>query len=209
MGKKTIAIVNYGMGNIGSVSNALTLLGVDHRISGDREELAGADAFILPGVGGFGPAMENLRRQDLVRTLGTEVVKEGKPFLGICLGMQLVALDSVERGSFTGLGWMEGHVERLTPSGGLPVPHVGWNTVSFSGDSPLFRRIDRGSHFYFDHSYHLACDGRYVDATFGYGGTWTAAIRTGNIYATQFHPEKSQRNGLKILRNFQRIVNGT
>jgi len=203
---KTILIVDYGMGNIGSVTNALNYLGGRYTVSNQKKDLMGADAFILPGVGAFGAAMENLRKLDLVETLTAQVVMKKKSFLGICLGMQLLAKDSVEMGYFDGLGWIDGHVFEIEPSDGLRVPHVGWNSVTFTQHDPLFQRIDKGAHFYFDHSFHLQCADPFVSATCEYGGSYVAAIQKENIFATQFHPEKSQRNGLKLLRNFLNFV---
>jgi len=129
-----------------------------------------------------------------------------KPFLGICLGMQLIAKDSVELGYATGLGWIDGHVLKLEPEGSHPVPHVGWNDVQHSPDTPLFGQIQAGAHFFFDHSYHLQCQPELITATCDYGGKWTAGIQQENILAVQFHPEKSQRSGLRLLRNFLKFV---
>ena len=199
-------IINYGMGNIGSVANALTSLGSDYFISGRKEDLHQADAYILPGVGAFPAAMENLRKLALIDELSEQILIREKPFLGICLGMQLLAKDSMEQGYSTGLGWIEGHVLKIEASNGLRVPHVGWNNVNFSQRMPLFRNIDEDSHFYFDHSFYFQTASDVVSAACNYGGRWAAAIQKGNIFATQFHPEKSQRNGLKLLRNYLNFV---
>jgi len=207
MSPKKIAIVDYGMGNIGSVRNALDYLNGKYIVSGRKNDLACADAFILPGVGAFGAAMENLRKLDLIDELTDQAMIKKKPFLGICLGMQLLAKDSVEMGHFTGMGWIDGHVFEIEPTGGLCVLHVGWNGVTFDQKAPLFQRIDEGAHFYFDHSFHLQCSENVVSATCEYGRTYVAAIQKENILAVQFHPEKSQRNGLKLLRNFLNFVN--
>jgi len=201
-----ILIVNYGMGNIGSVSNALDYLGGKHFISNDPNDLGKADAYILPGVGAFAKAMQNLRELRLVNELSRQVLEKRKPFLGICLGMQLLAKDSFEMGYATGLGWIDGHVCEIEPSDGLRVPHVGWNGVMFKPDTQLFQRLDEGCHFYFDHSFHLQCPRDLVVATCEYGGDLVAALQMDHIFATQFHPEKSQRNGLKLLRNFLNFV---
>lgn len=199
--RKEIVIVNYGMGNLGSVENALRSLDGNFLTSNRRADIERADAIILPGVGAFGAAMENLRRLDLVDTLAEQVLARKKPYLGICLGMQILAKDSVEQGFFAGLGWVDGHVV-LLPADDLSVPHVGWNDIAVREKNPLFARIDDEAHFYFDHSFHLQCRPELVVATCAYGGQVVAAIRQDNIFATQFHPEKSQRNGLKLLRNF-------
>lgn len=209
MNAKTILIVDYGMGNIGSVCNALDFLGGRYIVSNQKEDLAQTDAVILPGVGAFGAAMQNLRQLDLVDELTEQVVHLGKPFLGICLGMQLLAKDSVEQGYTTGLGWIDGHVFDMEPSGGLRVPHVGWNAVRVRQECPLFRRIDEDAHFYFDHSFHLECGEEWIAAACDYGDTYVAAVQKENILAVQFHPEKSQRNGLKLLRNFLNVVHAT
>lgn len=186
---KIIVIINYGMGNIGSVANALSYLGAKHFVSNSEQDLRRADALILPGVGAFGAAMENLRRLNLVDQLIHQVLFKKKPFLGICLGMQLLAKDSVEQGFFTGLGWIDSHVLAIEPSHGFRVPHVGWNSVIMTRKVPLFERIEEGSHFYFDHSFHFQSMEDIVSATCGYGGTYVAAVQKENILATQFHPE--------------------
>ena len=194
------------MGNVGSVAHALDYLGGTYFISSKKADLERADAFILPGVGAFGSAMDNLKGLDLPDALGTQVLAKKKPFFGICLGMQLLAHDSTEGGLHAGLGWIEGHVVDIQPGKGLRVPHVGWNNVKIDQSSSLFRRIDEGAHFYFDHSFHLECNDDLVVSTYEYSSTNVAAIHRENIFATQFHPEKSQRNGLKILRNFLNFV---
>jgi glutamine amidotransferase len=206
MAAKTVLIVDYGMGNIGSVCNALDLLGGRYLVSNRKEDLASADGIILPGVGAFGAAMANLNNLGLVEPLTERVVAQGTPFLGICLGMQLIAQDSVENGFDRGMGWIDGHVLAMEPPDGLRVPHVGWNGVRARGASPLFSRLDDDAHFYFDHSFHLQCDDQWVAASCDYGTTYVAAVQRANILAVQFHPEKSQRNGLKLLRNFLNVV---
>jgi len=204
--QKNILVIAYGMGNIKSVCNGLDLLGGSYVVSDDYREFAGADAFILPGVGAFGAAMDNLKRLHIVEALETEVREKGKPYLGICLGMQLLAKDSEEIGFHQGLGWIDGHVVALKPADGLAVPHVGWNDIKIMQKEPLFSRLDDGGNFYFDHSYHLQCDPSLVMAECDYGGKVVAAIRQDNLLATQFHPEKSQRNGLKLLRNYLNFI---
>jgi glutamine amidotransferase len=206
MTSRLITVINAGMGNLGSVTNALEILGASYAVSARGEDLDEADAIILPGVGGFPAAMKNLRSLGLPDALRTQVVTERKPFLGICLGMQLLARDSVELGQSTGLGWIDAHVARLDPAGHLRIPHVGWNTVSPVRGHPLFHGIESSAHFYFDHSYHVVCPDDLISATCRYGGTLVAALQRDNILATQFHPEKSQRNGLKVLRNFLNFV---
>lgn len=200
--QRQTVIVNYGMGNLGSVENALRLLQANFLTTNRQEDIRRADAVILPGVGAFGAAMENLRRLRLIDALTELVLGRRKPYLGICLGMQILAHDSEEQGFFPGLGWVDGHVTRLAPADELRVPHVGWNDIAIREKTPLLARIGEAAHFYFDHSFHLQCPPEVVTASADYGGEIVAAIRKDNIFATQFHPEKSQRNGLKLLRNF-------
>lgn len=198
-----VGIVNYGMGNLGSVASALSWLGVGSFTSENPVELAEADALILPGVGAFAQAMKNLTQAGLDSFLTCQVLDEGKPFLGICLGMQLLAEDSVEFGFTQGLGWIKGHIVPIPSSAEFQVPHVGWNQIRITGESRLLDRIGDDAHFYFDHSFHYACtDSEAVVAVCDYGEPRVAMLEKGNIFASQFHPEKSQRNGLKLLRNF-------
>jgi imidazole glycerol-phosphate synthase subunit HisH len=206
MGKKRVMIIDCGISNVGSVAHALDILGGEYCISDKKGDVERSDAFVLPGVSAFAAAMENLRKLDIIDALEKQVLAKKRPFLGICVGMQLLALDSVEGGFHSGLGWINGHVVALKPGANLRVPHVGWNNVKFDRASCFFQRVDEDAHFYFDHSFHLQCDEGLVVSTYEYGSTQVAAIQKENIFATQFHPEKSQRNGLKILRNFLNIV---
>lgn len=206
MKKKEIIIIDYGMGNVGSVAGALDYLGGNYSISSHRSAIIAADALILPGVGAFGAAMENLKKLDLLDVLSEEVLKNKKPFFGICLGMQLLAKDSSEQGFHRGLGWIDGHVFAMKSHDNFRVPHVGWNNVNFKRDNSFFEKIDEGAHFYFDHSFHLSCKQDLVVATCYYGESYVAAIQKENIFASQFHPEKSQRNGLRMLRNFLNFI---
>ena len=196
-----IAIVDYGMGNLASVRNAFAFLGVSAVATSAPADLAAVDAFVLPGVGAFGEAMANLNRLDLVAPLTEEVRGAGKPFLGICLGMQLLAEESFELGRHRGLGWISGAVRHLPKGGDRRIPHVGWSGLRFGENDPLFARIPKDGCFYFDHTYYLE-QGPYTIGDVNYGVPFTAVLRIDNIFATQFHPEKSQRNGLKLLRNF-------
>lgn len=209
MNGKRIGIVNYGMGNLKSVYNALKFLGYEALICDHGQELASVEGIVLPGVGAFGQAMKNLAERELKHRLTEEVIEKKKPFLGICLGMQLIAEESVEGGRHEGLGWLSGKVINLTPEGKLPVPHVGWNSVDMIKTRPLFQNIQNGRDYYFDHSYEFKCPEEYVTATCHYGGEVVAAIQKDNILATQFHPEKSQVNGLRVLRNFLNYVEST
>jgi glutamine amidotransferase len=202
-----IGIIDYGMGNIQSVQNAFERLGSPVRIVTSGRELAACDGLVLPGVGAFSKAMDNLRANDLVGPL-KEQVASGKPLLGICLGLQLLADASEEFGVHEGLGLIPGRV-RLIPVGAeFRLPHIGWNGVSIRAQSGqgLFAGIEDASAFYFVHSFMLECDPAYVTATTNHGCEVVAAVQRGNVYAAQFHPEKSQTNGLRVLKNFVQQV---
>lgn len=199
-----IAIVDYGMGNQHSVLNALRYLGVEAMVTADPDRVRRADRVILPGVGAFGAAMENLNRSGLRAAMNEAVLERGRPFLGICLGMQLVAAKGTEKGLYEGLGWIDGEVRLMTPSdSGLKLPHVGWNDIVIAQDLPLFQGLKKERAFYFVHSYAICpLNPVHVAASCDYGGPFVAAVYRDNIFATQFHPEKSQKNGLTILENF-------
>ena len=197
-----ITIIDYGMGNLRSVFNALTLLGEDAHITSDPDEVLRAERLILPGVGAFGLAMHNLRERGLIDPLNEKVIQQGTPILAICLGMQLLAESSSEHGDHAGLGWIPGRV-RMFEMDGLKVPHVGWNDITVQGDPPLFKGLGSNKEFYFVHSYHFETDeAQVIAATTDYGYDFVAAVHRDNIFGTQFHPEKSQDNGLRVLRNF-------
>lgn len=201
-----IGIIDYGMGNIRSVRNALSYLGEDATLASNPESLADCDRFILPGVGAFGDARDQLRARGLDAALDEQVRGKGKPLLGVCLGMQLLARESEEHGKHEGLGWFDATVERF-PHGGarLPVPHLGWNSIDVQNDHPVFAGL-RGerSTFYFVHSFRVvdANPGEVVAATCDYGDSFVAALAKDNVVGVQFHPEKSQDNGLQLLTNF-------
>lgn len=201
-----LIVVNYGIGNITSVSLALDFLGVDHMVSGDPEELSKGDAFILPGVGAFHAGMANMVRNGIADALTEQVLIQKKPFFGICLGFQLIAKDSTEIEFTKGLGWIDGHVREIPDKPGFRVPHVGWNNIQIVDQAPLFNGLPPDANFYFDHSFHMECDRTLCSAVCEYGIGLVAAVRQDNIFAVQFHPEKSQRNGLKVLRNFLRFA---
>ena len=193
------AIVDYGVGNLKSVSNALAYLGRDSRIARDARALEMADAVILPGVGAFPHAVDKLRASGLEEALLAQVGR--KPILGICLGMQLLFERGTEVRPCQGLGLIGGSVERIPT--GLKLPHIGWNSLHFQGDSPLFAGLDEGAYVYFVHSYYgAAAQPEQVIATTDYGIPVTAAVQNGLVFGTQFHPEKSGEAGLRILRNF-------
>jgi imidazole glycerol-phosphate synthase subunit HisH len=204
MAIETIGVIDYGMGNLLSVFHALERAGSDVRICRDPSELAEVDRIVLPGVGAFGDCMANLSGRGFVEALQETVIRRKKPILGICLGMQAMARRSYEGGEHPGLGWFDADVVRLRPSDpSLRIPQIGWNDVTCRPGSPLFAGIPEKPDFYFVHSYYMKCeDPDDVEAACDYGGTVTAAVRKGNIFATQFHPEKSQDYGLRVLENF-------
>jgi len=199
-----IAVVDYGMGNLHSVRHALERVGAEASITSDPEVLRAADRIVLPGVGAFGECAKRLFDSGLVAVLEEEVRRKGKPMLGICVGMQLLAETGSELGIHQGLGWIGGSVDRLEPrDSALKIPHVGWNEVAWKRETPMSKGLTRNPHFYFVHSYRLRLsDPSLTAAECGYGETFPAAIQSGNIFATQFHPEKSQDAGLRLLENF-------
>ncbi len=200
-----IVIVDYGMGNLRSVQKGFENVGAVAVVSRDQEEVRTADKLVLPGVGAFPQCMENLRGLELVDPV-VEFIKSGRPFLGICLGLQLLFDESEEFGTHEGLKLVPGKVKAFDRSMGLTIPHMGWNEVHFKGDVPIFRGIENGSHFYFVHSFYVdPADRRDVAAETEYGITFTCAVRRENIFAVQFHPEKSQSIGLQILANFSQL----
>lgn len=193
------AIVDYGVGNLMSVKNAMGYLGLETRITGDAAELERADAIILPGVGAFPDAWEKLSGPGLDKALRREAQR--KPILGICLGMQLLFQRGEEVRPCEGLGFVRGRVARIPTE--LKLPHIGWNSLRFTNDSPLFRGIDQGEYVYFVHTFcGMAEDPAQVIAETDYGGPVVAAVQSGNVFGTQFHPEKSGAVGLAMLRNF-------
>lgn len=197
-----IAIIDYDAGNLKSVEKALISLGQETVITRDPEVIRRADKAILPGVGAFGDAMNNLRSFGLVEVI-KEFAASGKPFLGICLGLQLLFERSDESPEAEGLGILKGEILRIPPSEGLKIPHMGWNSLSIKEGTTLFRDIAEGTYVYFVHSYYLkAADPSIVAATTEYSTCIHAAVETGNVYACQFHPEKSSSEGLHILKNF-------
>jgi glutamine amidotransferase len=201
-----IAIVDYGMGNLLSVYNALEMLGAKPKVCSHAAELQDAERIILPGVGAFRDCMKHLAEGGFVEALQEAVLQRARPIFGICLGMQAMARTSSEGGRHQGLGWFAADVVRLTPSDpSLRVPQIGWNETEHRRGSPMFAGLPSKVDFYFVHSYSMKCDDpATVEATCDYGGAVTAAVRKDNIFATQFHPEKSQDHGLKMLENFLR-----
>ncbi len=204
-----IAVVDYGAGNLGSVDKALHYLGVKAQIVHDPAPVARADAVILPGVGAFDHCMKGLRAAGLDEAVRT-FIGSGRPFLGICIGMQMLFSASEEGGNVGGLDVVSGKVVRFVAEGqraGLKVPHMGWNSLHIVREGPLFAGVPEGAMVYFVHSYYpVPEDESCVAATTDYGGEFCSAIQVGNLFATQFHPEKSGTVGLEILRNFTALA---
>lgn len=197
-----VAIIDYGMGNIWSVQNALVEVGAVSEVIQHPDQLKGFDKIILPGVGAFGDAMRLLRQDGMDQALG-EKVKQGVPTLGVCLGMQLMCKSSTEGGLNEGLGWFDADVVALEPAPGIKIPHMGWNAVTFTRDIPLVKDIPTGTDFYFVHSFHVVChQPTDVLGTCHHGQTFTAMVARDNLFAAQCHPEKSQRGGLQLVKNF-------
>jgi len=201
-----IAIIDYDAGNMKSVEKALLFLGEEVVITRDAEIILGADGVILPGVGAFGDAMEKLHSYGLVEVI-KKCVGRGIPFLGICLGLQLLFEGSEESPGVEGLHILDGKIVRIPAKDGLKVPHIGWNDLSFPNRGKLFQGINQGAYVYFVHSYYLqASDENIVTATTEYGAHIHASVEKGNVFACQFHPEKSSDVGMQILRNFIRVT---
>ena len=197
-----IAIIDYDAGNLKSVEKALKYLGQDVIVSRDSSEILQADKVILPGVGSFGDAMNNLDHFNLVDTI-KKVAEKDTPFLGICLGLQLMFESSDEGPGVKGLGLLPGKILRIPKSGDLKIPHMGWNNIKVKEDSRLFKGLPENPYVYFVHSYYLQADDEdIVAATTEYGVKIHAAVEKDNIFACQFHPEKSSTVGLQILKNF-------
>jgi len=200
-----VAIIDYDAGNIKSVEKAIAYLGQEAVITRDPKVILEADHAILPGVGSFGDAMEKIRSYGLEEVI-KEYVKTGKPFLGICLGLQLLFKTSEESPDAIGLDLIPGKIIRIPDKEGLKVPQIGWNDISINPESKLFAGIEGNPYVYFVHSYYLQCeDEKDVAATTEYSVKIHAAVEHGNVFACQFHPEKSSEVGLKILTNFLNI----
>jgi imidazole glycerol-phosphate synthase subunit HisH len=206
-----VAVIDYGSGNLRSAEKALQRAarerGFDHEIvvTSDPAVAASAERIVLPGVGAFADCMNGLKAlPGIIESLRFAVLERGTPFLGICVGMQLLATVGREFGDHAGLGWIPGEVVRMTPSNAsLKIPHMGWNELSFVRPHPLFEGLEPGAHVYFVHSYVIRpADTAHILATADYGGPFAAAVARGNVAGTQFHPEKSQNAGLTILGNF-------
>lgn len=201
-----IAIIDYGMGNLRSVQKGLERVGCVATVTRDRAAIESADGVVLPGVGAFGACMDNLRTYELTDTV-RRVIDSGKPFLGICLGMQLLFEESEEFGPVQGLGVFPGRVVRFRDVPGRKVPHMGWNQIRKQQAVPHLEGIEDGAYVYFVHSFYVEPAQADLTATStDYGAEFTSAVYRGNVFATQYHPEKSQAVGLRILENFGKLV---
>ena len=197
-----VAIIDYGAGNLMSVKKALDFIGAESEITMDKAKIESSSHIILPGVGSFGDAMESMERRGLVETVKSAALS-GKPFLGICLGLQLLFSESDESEGVKGLSLLNGKISSIPKDMGLKVPHMGWNSVSVKQNGGIFRDIPDESYFYFVHSYYLnGADAADIAATAQYGVEIQCAVQRGNLCAVQFHPEKSGEIGLKLLKNF-------
>ena len=204
-----ITIVDYQMGNLRSVQKGIERIGGEAAISSDPNEIANADKLVLPGVGAFGDAMSEIQRRDLAQPI-RDFISSGRPFLGICLGLQLLFERGYEHGEHEGLGVLGGDVVRFDLPPSLKVPHMGWNTVVKRGDAPILCDIPDQTHFYFVHSYYVRpTDPSVVALECDYGGRFCAMVWRDNLFATQFHPEKSQSDGLKLLNAFNNLPNAS
>ncbi len=209
---RTIALIDYGSGNLHSAARALTAASNiaqrtrEVRVTADPDVLRYADRIVLPGVGHFADCAAGLRARDgVVEALEEQVIEGGKPFLGICVGMQLMAARGLEDGETPGLGWVAGDVAEIAPGGGLRVPHMGWNQLNVASDHPVLEGLGADAHAYFVHSYALTAGAAAdIAATTDYGGPVTACVAKQNLFGAQFHPEKSQKTGLRLLANWIR-----
>lgn len=206
----TVVIIDYGMGNLHSVSKALEVVGAEVLISSNPDDLKQAERIVLPGVGSFSQGIQHLRELNFPEALREQVVVRKKPFLGICLGMQLVAKTGREGGVQEGLGWVDAEVVRFNfKDNELKVPHMGWDDVKFIKDSPLFSGMKSPTTLYFVHSYHFVPTNlQIITGICDYGGEFIASVSQKNIHLLQFHPEKSQDKGLQILKNFLAVDGG-
>ncbi len=201
-----IVIVDYGMGNLRNVQKAFEKIGCEAILTRNKNEIGRASAIVLPGVGAFKDCMENLEKYGLVEIL-LRSVEKGKPYLGICLGLQILFSESEEFGSHKGLDLIKGKVVRFVPDAEHKVPHMGWNTIEKEKEVPVLRGIESGDFFYFVHSYYVTPDEtQWVSSVTTYGKPFVSSIWKENLFATQFHPEKSQQKGLRILENFVKAI---
>lgn len=201
-----IAIIDYGAGNIQSVYKALKFIDCECKITSDKNEILNADGAILPGQGEFGDCMNSIKNSGIKETV-EEFIKTGKPFLGICVGLQLLFEKSEESPKTEGLGIFKGTIKRIPNGEGLKIPHMGWNSIEIKKRDGLLKGVESGEYFYFVHSYYLdAEDKDIVSSQTQYGVKIDASVSRNNVYATQFHPEKSGEAGLKLLNNFKKLT---
>jgi imidazole glycerol-phosphate synthase subunit HisH len=205
-----IIVLDYGMGNPGSMLNMFRRIGAQAVVASDHDTIMSASAIVLPGVGSFDNGMQKLLSSGILEPLKQRVLHDKVPFLGVCLGMQLL-FESSEEGLLPGLGWIPGHVKRFdfsnTGKTGLKIPHMGWNLVRPANGDSLFRGLDEESRFYFVHSYHVVCsDTKHLLGTSDYGYQFVSAVQKENIFGVQFHPEKSHRFGMTLLKNFSELA---
>jgi glutamine amidotransferase len=204
--KPKIVIIDYGMGNLRSVQKGFERVGFEASVTRNKREISGTSAIVLPGVGAFKDCMENLERYGLIDLI-IRSIEKGKPYLGICLGLQILFSESEEFGNRKGLDLIKGKVVRFQPDHEHKVPHMGWNTIEMEREVPLLQGLKSGDFFYFVHSYYACPDGEAWNSTVTqYGIPFVSSIWKENIFATQFHPEKSQQKGLRILENFAKSV---
>ena len=201
-----IVIIDYGMGNLRSVQKGFEKIGFEAKITRSKREIEGAAGIVLPGVGAFKDCMENLERFGLVKPL-LQSIEKGKPYLGICLGLQILFSESEEFGSHRGLDVIKGRVVRFRPDPEYKVPHMGWNTVKVVRQAPVLQGIKDGDFFYFVHSYYVVPEEKeWIATVTDYGDPFVSGVWKENLFAIQFHPEKSQQKGLRILENFVKLI---
>ncbi len=201
-----IAVIDYDSGNVRSVSKAIEFIGSSAKITKDADDIISSDGVILPGVGAFGDCMNKLKQYNLIDTI-YKYIDTKKPFMGICVGLQLLFEKSLEFGEHDGLGIIKGTVKHFPQKKGFAIPHMGWNTINILKSNPIFQGIDNNSYFYFVHSYYGKTPENELSQT-EYITTFTSSINKDNVWGVQFHPEKSQSNGLKVLKNFCNICEG-
>ncbi|MFI3205728.1 MAG: imidazole glycerol phosphate synthase subunit HisH [Clostridia bacterium] len=200
-----ITIIDYGAGNIASVIKAFNFLGIETELTDDIDKIANADACVLPGVGSFGDAMDNINKRRLLKPI-KDFIASGKPFLGICLGLQLLFERSEESPGVEGLSVLKGEIVKIPSDLGVKVPHIGWNSLEYQNKGDIFENSEDEAYVYFVHSFYLKAEEDIVTSTADYGVKIHASVQKGNLSACQFHPEKSGKTGLKLLENFARKV---
>jgi len=204
--KPKIVIIDYGMGNLRNVQKGFERIGLEAKLTRNKKEIEKASGVVLPGVGAFKDCMENLKKYGLIEPL-LKSIQKGKPYLGICLGLQILFSESEEFGSHQGLGLIKGKVVKFRPDPEHKVPHMGWNTVEKEKEVPLLQGIESGDFFYFVHSYYVRPkETEWISTFTQYGEPFVSSIWKENLFATQFHPEKSQQKGLRILENFVKSI---